>query len=169
MKRLIPLLSVLLVVAMVFSVGCKSDDDDNNPTGTNNQPDPWVGTWLSAGANVAPLLVALFQYDSVRVVMNDDQTVVLSTHPAGGAWADLNGTYTVTKSASGDVHTIEIDYTVFAQAGIIQVISATPDTMKLEVVQTNPDIGATPRTPETGFGSDPTLGNTNIQVYVREN
>ena len=42
------------------------------------------GTWLSAGTNVAPLLVALFNYDSVRVVFGAN-TVDLSSHIAGGA------------------------------------------------------------------------------------
>jgi hypothetical protein len=34
--------------------------------------------------------------------------------------------------------------------------------MKLEAVQTVPDIGAVPRTPATGFGSDATLGTLPI-------
>jgi hypothetical protein len=117
---------------------------------------------------VAPLLVAVFNYDSVRVWMNDDQTVRLDTHVDGGAWTTINGTYSVTESASGDVHSIELVYPAFEQGGIIQIIEDTPDTLKLEVVQTVPDIGAVPRTPATGFGSDPALGTTNIQIYVRE-
>jgi len=126
------------------------------------------GTWLSAGTNVAPLLAFYFQYDSVRVVFGAN-TVELSSHVAGGAWSQQSGTYTVTKSDTGDVHTIEIVYTAFEQEGIVQVISGSPDTMKLEVVQTVPNIGAVPRTPETGFGSDVALGTSNIQTYVREN
>jgi len=39
--------------------------------------------------------------------------------------------------------------------------------MRLEAVQTTPNIGATPRTVETGFGSDATLGTANIQKYIR--
>lgn len=165
MKRFIPLIVIVLTAAMLFSTGCKSDSEDTTGPTTPAAED-WVGSWLSAGANVAPLLVNLFNYDSVRVVMNDDQTLTLSTHVAGQAWADLDGTYTVTKSASGDVHSIEISYPAFDQGGIIQVVA---DTLKLEVVQTNPDIGATPRTPATGFGSDVTLGTINIQTYIREN
>ncbi|MGD9898116.1 MAG: hypothetical protein AB7T22_03215 [Calditrichaceae bacterium] len=59
-------------------------------------------------------------------------------------------------------------YAAFEQEGIFQVIDATPDTLKLEAVQTLPDIGATPRTVATGFGSDPALGTSNIQYYVKE-
>jgi len=126
------------------------------------------GTWLSAGSNVAFLLSFYFNYDSVRVVFGAN-TVELSSHVAGGAWSQQSGTYVVTQEDSGDVHPIEIVYAAFEQEGIVQVISANPDTMKLEVVQTLPDIGAVPRTPATGFGSDVTLGTTNIQVYLREN
>jgi hypothetical protein len=67
------------------------------------------------------------------------------------------------------VHSISINYTAFEQEGIIQVIEGSPDQMKLEAVQTVPDIGATPRTPESGFGSDAALGTSNIQQYVRVN
>jgi len=59
-------------------------------------------------------------------------------------------------------------YAAFSQEGIMQVIDASPDSIKLEVVQTLPDIGAVPRTPATGFGSDAALGTANIQKYVKE-
>lgn len=163
------MLLLLAALAMLSFVACSDDDDDDN--GGTNPPlpdDPWVGQWLSAGDNVAPLLVAVFNYDSVRVWLNEDQTVRLDTHVQGGAWSTLNGTYVVNESQMGDVHSIELVYSAFEQQGIIQVIEASPDTLRLEAVQTTPDIGATPRTPETGFGSDQTLGTSNIQVYVRE-
>ena len=161
-------LLLALLIGLVALTACSDDDDDNG--GTNPPPpteDPWVGTWLSTGSDVAPILVNLFAYDSVRVTMNEDNTVMLETHPAGGAWATTNGVYTVTEAASGDVHSVAINYTAFEQEGIIQVIDGAPDAMWLEVVQTVPDIGATPRTPADGFGSDPTLGVFNIQKYVR--
>jgi hypothetical protein len=159
------LLIVVLSLTMLTVLGC-SDSDDENPTAPATAK-AWEGTWLSAGDNVAPLLVAVFNYDSVMVTM-DANTVTLATHVAGGAWTELPGTYVVTESASGTVHAIEINYTAFSQEGVIEVISGTPDTMRLEVVQTVPDIGATPRTPETGFGSDAALGTMNIQVYEKQ-
>lgn len=162
-------LMMTLILGLVALTACSDDDDDNGGTGTNPPvPDEWVGVWLSTGANIAPILVNLFDYDSVRVTMNDDNTVVLETHPTAGPWATLNGVYTVTEEATGDVHSIAINYTAFEQEGIIEVIEGTPDNMWLEVVQTVPDIGAVPRTPATGFGSDPALGVANIQKYVRQ-
>ena len=161
-------LMMTLVIGLVALAAC-SDDDDSPGTGTNPPvPDEWVGVWLSTGADIAPLLVNLFGYDTVRVTMNDDNTVVLETHPAGGAWATTNGVYTVTEEPAGNVHSIAINYTAFEQEGIIEVIAGTPDAMWLEVVQTVPDIGAVPRTPASGFGSDPALGVLNIQKYVRQ-
>ena len=161
-------LLLTLAIGLLGLAAC-GDDDDDNGGGTNPPvPDAWVGTWLSAGADVAPLLVNLFQYDSVRVTMNDDNTVLLETHPAGGAWTSLPGVYTVTESVSGDVDAIAINYTAFEQEGIVQVWTASPDSLYLEVVQTVPDIGAVPRTPASGFGSDAQLLTFNIQKYRRQ-
>ncbi len=128
-----------------------------------------LGTWLSVGTDIAPLLVSLFSYDSVRVTFNSDQTVQLETHILNGAWTTTPGVYTINKSATGSVHSISINYTAFEQGGIIEVTKGTPDELKLEVVQTTPDIGAVPRTPASGFGSDAALGVLNIQNYVRIN
>ena len=88
------------------------------------------------------------------------------THVPDGAWGTLEGTYSVTETAKSGVLAISLIYPAFEQEGIIQVTtSATENVMQLEVVQTVPDAGAEPRTPETGFGSDATLGTTNIQTY----
>ncbi len=164
MKKLIYLLIVLLSISFA---ACSEDDD----SGTDPVDDakPWVGTWLSADANVAPILVSLFKYDSVRVTLNEDKTVLLESHIKDGAWSALPGVYSVTESTSGNVHAISINYTAFEQEGIIEVTSGNPDQLKLEAVQTIPDIGAVPRTPATGFGSDAQLGTLNIQTYVRVN
>lgn len=166
MKQLLALL-MIFVLSLTF-VACSDDDDDNVTEPTDETP-AWVGTWLSADANVAPILVAVFNYDSVRVVMKEDNTISLSTHIKDGAWSTIPGVYTITESATGNVHSIAINYTAFEQEGIIEVTEGTPDQMKLEAVQTVPDIGAVPRTPTSGFGSDAALGNLNIQQYVRVN
>lgn len=162
MKRY--LLISFLILGLVLVISCSKDDDK----GTEPTPvDEWIGTWLSAGTDVAPILVTVFQYDSVRVELRENNTVKTSSHVKNGAWTDIEGTYTVTKSASGSIHSVKFVYPAFSQEGIMEVTVGNPTTMKLEVVQTVPDIGATPRTPETGFGSDPTLGTLNIQKYVK--
>jgi len=167
MKTLrIAMMLTLLASALVLS-SCSDDDGDDGGTDPV-VPKEWHGTWLSAGDNVAPLLVAVFNYDSVRVVMRDDNTVTLSTHVIGGAWTDTEGTYSVTETGKSDVLAISLVYPAFEQEGIIQTTLGAPDVLQLEVVQTLPDIGAVPRTPTSGFGSDATLGDSNIQVYELE-
>lgn len=159
-------LMLIMILSLVGLAACSDDDDDNSNGGTNPPPvDPWIGTWLSAGTDVAPILVAFAGYDSVRVTYNDNQTIVLETHTEDTGWATTNGIYTITESAGSEIDQIDIDYTVFEQSGIVQIWAANPDSMYLEVVQTVPDIAATPVTVEGGFGSDPALGDLNIQKY----
>ena len=169
-KKLTYAMYLALMIGLVVLGACSDDDDDDGGGGTTPVvPDAWEGTWLSAGADVAPILVSLFAYDSVRVTFNDDNTVVLESHPADGAWSTLNGVYTVTESANSEIDAIAINYTAFEQEGIIQVWAANPDSLYLEAVQTVPDIGAVPLTPEDGFGADPTLLHFNIQKYRKIN
>lgn len=167
MKWISLLMALVLATGLGALTGC-SDDDNGGPTGPGpgTDVDPWVGSWVSEGDDVAPLLVALFNYDRVVVEFTDAGTVSLTTRVAGGGTATLNGTYAVTKSASGSIHEIEIVYPSFTQAGIIEVTDANPFQMRLEVVQTIPDIGATVPTVAAGFGADATLGTTNIQTYA---
>ncbi|MBU1095744.1 MAG: hypothetical protein CVV23_03440 [Ignavibacteriae bacterium HGW-Ignavibacteriae-2] len=160
------LLSLLLILLLAVSFAACSDDDDNT-TEPEVKVDAWIGTWLSTGTDVAPLLSTYFNYDSVRVEMKEDNTITLNTHIKNASWSTLPGVYSVTKSTSGDVHTIKINYTAFEQEGIVQIISGTPDQMKLEVIQTVPSTSFVARTPATGFGSDAQLGTSNIQIYKK--
>ncbi len=165
MKKLLIFALTFILLSAVF-MACS--EDSTSPEDTPRVPEVWEGTWLSAGANIAPLLVTF--YDSVRVEFGEN-TVILTTHVPGGAWSQPDqGTYSVTKSQAGDIHTIDIVYTALEQSGIFQIISANPDTMKLEVVQTVPDLGATPATVVAGFGSTSggAYGTWNIQVYLKE-
>ena len=158
---------MLAILALLSLAACGDDDDDNN-TGTNPEPeaDAWVGRWLSAGDDVAEILVNFANNDSIYVTFNENNTVVLETHVPGEAWVTTNGTYLVTESATGDVHSIEVSYPTYDQEGIIQVFEAAVDSFWLEAVATT--IGAPIPTPESGFGNNG-YGTTNIQVYRRVN
>lgn len=161
---------MLMILALLGLAACSDDDDDNN-TGTNPNPvDPWIGEWLSAGTDVAPILVAFAGYDTVRVTYNEDQSVTLDTHVAATGWSSQNGIYVVTENDGSDILTVHIEYTNpnFIQDGIMQIWTASPDSMWLEVVQTDPDIGATPLTYDQGFGADAALGVMNIQKYRKQ-
>jgi len=153
---------LIALLGLMLLVSCEDSKNDDN----NAEADAWIGTWLSAGTDVAPLLVALFAYDSIRVVLNDDNTLTLDSHVANGAWTSLPGTYVVTESEEGDIHGFAANYTAFEQDGIIEIIG---DNMRLEAVQTVPDIGALVPTVAAGFGANPALGTFNIQTYKRVN
>jgi hypothetical protein len=161
MKKALLILMVIFGLFMVM--GCGEDSATDSKT---DPSDLIVGKWLSAGSNVAPLLTN-FAIDTVQVEFKSDLSVAMASHVSGAGWVPTGGTYVLTKSASGNVHAIQIIYPTYEQGGIVEIIEGNPDQMKLEVVQTTPDIGATARTPETGFGSDAALGSTNIQKYVR--
>jgi len=158
--------SLLLLLVLVFGlfmvIGC---EDDSGTDANENDVDVWVGNWLSAGPNVAYILSAYFQYDSVKVEFTEENTVTLETHVIDGAWTALEGTYVLTESSDSDLDIVQLIYTAFEQEGIIQISG---DTLRLEAVQTIPDIAATVPTPAAGFGADPTLGTINIQTYIRQ-
>jgi len=153
---------MVLILGLLLVMGCE-DDSDNDING--NEVDVWVGNWLSAGDNVAVILSTYFLYDSVKVELTEDNTVTLETHVIDGAWTTLEGTYVLTESSDSDLDIIQLIYTAFEQEGIIEIDG---DTMRLEAVQTVPDIAATVPTPAAGFGADPTLGTINIQTYIRQ-
>jgi hypothetical protein len=151
-----------LILGLFMVMGCE-DDTSTGPDGTD--ADPWVGNWLSAGSNVAVILSYYFGYDSVKVEFTEDNTVTLETHVANGAWTSQSGTFVITESSTGDIDAIQLVYAAFEQGGIIQIVG---DTLRLEAVQTTPDIGATVPSVAAGFGADATLGTSNIQTYIRQ-
>ncbi|MCB2211618.1 hypothetical protein KQI52_05845 [bacterium] len=171
MKKWNLLLVLVLSLALSLTfIGCDDDDDDDDgPTGpTETFEDMMVGTWFSGGDDVAPLLIQL-QIDSVRVTFNDDNTVDLDQHITGGAWVSNTGTWGIVES-DGDIHefTATYDNPSFTQEGIIMIDeSEDPDMMQLEVVQTNPDIGAEVPTVDGGFGST-AIGDINVQTYRKQ-
>lgn len=132
------------------------------------------GTWVSEGSNVAPLLVSLFKVVKITATFNTNGSYTVTQEDSSGATLDLTGTFTVQKSDVGDIYNIVLDQTtpsVLTATGIYFIASlSTPMEMSYEVVQTTPDIGATPPTAEGGFGSTNggALGTWNIQRYVRQ-
>ena len=165
---------VVVMLALGIGLGTMScKKDDNKDSGTNPTPptleEQVAGTWLSADDNVAPILQGdPFNYDSVMVTFTDMGVVTLKSHVRDGDWTQAAGVFDVTKSASGDIHAIHLNYTAFEQEGIFQITTGSPDNLKLEAVQTVPDYGFTVPTPENGFGADPVYQEMNIQMYVRQ-
>ena len=70
----------------------------------------------------------------------------------------------ISKSADGDIHHFAATYPAFEQEGIIEVID---NVLRLEAVQTVPDISAVPPTVAGGFGADAIWGAQLIQTYKK--
>jgi len=168
------LLSLLLMLSFVFFAACSEDDDSGtNPTET----DILVATWFSTGTNVAPLLNTIFAaaggIDTVYATFNSNKTYTVKQVNKNATIINYSGTYTATKSTTGNIYTIKLEQTTPAVAtaeGIYEITTtATPYTMKYEVVQTSGTQFSAP-TPAGGFGSTNggTFGTTNIQTYVKK-
>jgi len=152
--------------------GIMNGEEEGVDCGGPDCPPCYVGLqdtkWQSSGANVAPLLVALFNTDSIYAEFNGDFTYKVEQYDADGAKVELSGTYTQAESTVADIWTITVNQTspaAIVAEGIFQIID---DQMKYEIVQTDPPAG-TPPTPEMGFGSTNggALGDTNVQTYLR--
>ncbi len=158
---------LVLILGLFLVTGCE-EDSATEPDVVESDA-AWVGSWLSVGSNVSAVLSTYYGVDSVEVDFSEDGIVDLRTHYATVGWVPDNGTYTVTESADSEIDVFWASYTGLAieQEGIIQIISASPDTLRLEAVQTVPNADLTVPTPALGFGADPAWTDLNIQTFVR--
>lgn len=149
------------------------NDLSSNQTVNFTQLELIIGKWVSTGENLAPLLLALFPYDSIYATFYTNNTYSVVSVDTGGVPYELKGTYTISKSNVGNIYNITLNQTTptsLTSVGIYAIdINQTPHFMQYEVVQTEPNIGAIPPTPEGGFGSTNggALGTINIQKYIR--
>lgn len=133
-----------------------------------------IGTWVSAGDDVAALLVTFFTVDSVVATFNANQTYEVLQYAGGSTTAlTLSGTFSQSESSVAGIWEISVDQTspsTLTSQGIFNVdASNNPNSAQYEIVQTSPDIGATAPTAVDGFGSSSggAFGTTNIQTYRR--
>jgi len=127
------------------------------------------GEWQSSGDNVALILVNLFGTDSIYADFRTDFTYLVEQYDTSGAKLTLEGTYTQKESSVADIWEITVEQsspTALTSEGIFEVNG---NTMRYEIAQTSPDIGAVPPTAAGGFGSTNggAFGDTNIQTYIR--
>ncbi|MCF8236998.1 MAG: hypothetical protein K9I85_02480 [Saprospiraceae bacterium] len=185
------LLNVLFVGILAFGLvtalpSCKKDDDKATCTdGIQNGDETGVdcggscsaclvgvqGEWLSAGANVAPLLAGPpFNIDSIRADFSSNLTYTVTSY-SGGTPTVLTGTYSQTESGVGAIWNITVNQTAPSALTSEGIFEVTGDNMKYEIVQTQPAIGVAAPTAAGGFGSTGggAFGMANIQNYVRVN
>ena len=129
-----------------------------------------AGSWLSTGDDVSPLFSKRpFNYVEITANFEVDGSYLVHVLDESGQEADLEGTYVADDSTtpSSIVLTQATPYAATAE-GIYQVDG---DTLTYEVVQTQPDYGFLPPTPETGFGTTSGSGlnpGDNTQIYRRQ-
>lgn len=158
-----------LLLAVVFT-GCEKSEDDGPET--DPQKIGLVGEWYSSGENVAVLLSTYFGVDSIYAKFESNNTYLVESF-ADGAKTTYSGTYAQTKSGVGTIWDITLNQTTptaVTSVGIFDISTETdPYTMMYEVVQTQPDIQATPPTAEAGFGSTNggALLTWNIQKFIK--
>lgn len=162
------ILHATLVLVALGAVACNSE----NSTGPNASEDEIVGTWVSAGSNVAPGLVAApFLTDSIIATFNDNGSYLV-TQWSGGASVQLTGTYTVGSEPEGQIRSIiavQVSPSAVTSQGIFQV---TGSAMEYEIIQVAPALqGVNAPTVGGGFGSTTVNGVSTgtywIQNYVR--
>ena len=180
MKRFLTFACVIALTAWVAA--CSSSTDSGN---TNNQQQDatggLVGTWISAGQDVAPLFkIPLIAADSITANFNAQGGYSVTSYSSRNGNISYTGTYTVAKSTKdtlgATIYTIDIRQATpaVARAQGIYVVqtSVSPTRMLYEVVQTETPAG-TPPTVASGFGTtkDVTgnvlaaLGLSNVQVF----
>ncbi len=166
----------VFVLAAALLTGCKKDE---NTTETPVTPtEAIVGTWLSTGANVAPLLYAApFKVRSISATFNADGTYSIVQTDSAGTKSTLTGTYVTAPGGAAapkdSIRTIvatQMTPTAITAEGIYQVTPGTPASMKYEVIQTQPAIGVAKPTPALGFGSSAAgaYGVWLVQKYVKQ-
>jgi hypothetical protein len=129
-----------------------------------------VGEWYSSGSNVAVLLSYYFKVDSIYANFKANNTYHVESF-SKGAKTTYEGVFVQTIPTTGTIWTIVLNQstpTAVTSEGIFEITKATAGyTMKYEVVQTTPSIGATPPTVSGGFGSSSAgaYGTTNVQTF----
>lgn len=133
-----------------------------------------IGSWYSAGDDVASLLVDYFLVDSVSAEFKDDFTYVVHQFVQGNTSGTpdviYNGTFSIERSGVGEIWNItliQVDPYAAEVSGIFEV-KQDPEKLWYEVVQTSGTQNIPP-TAEGGFGSTNSglLGDANIQKYIR--
>jgi len=166
-------LTLAAAVAGMMLAGCGTAVEAGG-TGTTEQP--IIGTWVSQGADVAPLLAGSpFNNVKITATFKNDGTYSVVSFDTSNKELDYAGTYQIMPSSSGNIVQIRCSQVMpsTAQAeGMYQIdTSMTPQRMQYEVVQTQPTNGLQPPSPDKGFGSTIYNGmqiSTLIQKYSRQ-
>ncbi|MDB4967392.1 MAG: hypothetical protein JWN44_3081 [Myxococcales bacterium] len=170
------LLSATLAAAVagMMMAGC-GNAVDMGPGGTM-QSALQGHTWLSEGADVAPLLAGPpFNNVKITAAFNPDNSYDVVGTDKDNKVINYKGTYTTMESGVPGIVTIKLTQTLPTPTvadGMYQIdTSVTPPRLIYEVVQTQPTNGLQPPTADKGFGSTIYNGKpiaTLIQKFSRQ-
>jgi hypothetical protein len=163
----------MFILSSLLVVGCGNAVEVG---GTGTQSSPLTGSWLSQGADVAPLLAgAPFNNTKITAIFKDDGTYTVISIDTSNKELDYSGTYqTMASGINGivQIRLAEVVPTTAQVEGMYQIDSSqTPARMQYEAVQTQPTNGLTPPAPDKGFGSTIYNGmqiSTLIQKFTRQ-
>jgi len=166
-------LTLAAACAGMMLAGCGTAVDT---TGGPTQQAAIIGTWVSAGGDVAPLLAgAPFNDTKITATFNNDGTYSVVSVDTSNKEIDYAGTYQIMQSGVANIVQIRCAQTApstVQSEGMYQIdTTQTPARMQYEVVQTQPTNGLTPPEPDKGFGStiyNGTQISTLIQKYSRQ-
>jgi hypothetical protein len=159
---------------------CKKDDD--NPTPPTVKTDPFVGTWVSDGANICPgLRVAPTKIKKIVVTFNENKSYTVLQTDSSNVQATLTGTYSVTESSytdtlstsftkGGKIYNITCNQSSPSALTSVGIYCISGTNMTYEVIVNNL-AGVVPPTAAGGFGSTVIYGNNSsayVQKYVKQ-
>ena len=179
-------MKTLALLALLF--GCKdpyaddstADDSDtttddsatdDSATDDTSQPEEQdiTGGWLSEGDNISELFrLPIFDYVSIVANFGTDGSYDVVATNGDGVATTLTGTYVV--DITPVIPTIVLSQVTPSEATAEGIWQIQGGELHDEVVQTVPDYGFSPPTPEAGFGSTSGTGLTpgmNVQIYVK--
>ena len=166
---------VTAIAAIAFVGGCKNDT--STPSTTTS--DVIIGTWVSEGTDVSPLLVAVSKTVKVLAIFNDNGTYTIMSIDSSDLATTVTGTFVTAAGGAAapldNIRTLVCTQTspALTWSGIYQVTQGLPVSMKYEVFQTDPPVtGYSAPTPSGGFGSTlqgtTPLGTYNTQMFKKQ-
>ncbi|PIO47454.1 MAG: hypothetical protein CMR00_10400 [[Chlorobium] sp. 445] len=164
---------LLLLCAALTMAACQGSTTSSDSGSTQ---DPIVGTWVSEGTNVAPILFAPpFRIRRIQATFNRDGSYVVVQRDSAGVEGTLRGTYTTSAGgatgANANIRNIRVNQSTPTAITAVGIYEVSGNTMRYEIAQTEPPLqGVTPPTATAGFGSTSggAFGQANVQRYVRQ-
>lgn len=146
---------MLIVAVAMWGYSC----GDSTTDGGDEAVEAIVGDWVSQGSeNVAPGLQALVKTARINATFEANGTYDVVSIDSAGAEVTFRGTYEVGPETASGIRTITLNQSTPASVtsqGIYQIAGTT---LTYEVIQTEPEIGATAPTVTGGFGSTTVQG-----------